>query len=100
MNSDRTLKLKSLPIRRLDIALLCCWYRVTATVCVALRAVVTVVVAVAGVADVGAGVRSQLMQLLFKLLQCGPPLTQPHSVICEREGGVTANVELCNTALQ
>ena len=29
--------------------------------------------------------QSQLKEVLFKLLQFGPPLTQPHSVTCERE---------------
>ena len=40
--------------------------------------------------------QSQLVQLRFKLLQPGPPLTQAHSVTCESEGRVTAKVELCN----
>ena len=71
MNSNRTLKLKSLPIRRLNIALPCCQYRVTAAISVAvvLGALVIVVMSatvavipvvvdadVAGVADVGVGV--------------------------------------------
>ena len=50
MNSDRSLKFKSLSIRRLDIALPCGQYRATASVsvsvAVAIRAVVTVVVTV------------------------------------------------------
>ena len=44
--------------------------------------------------------QSQLMQLPFKLLQSGPPLTRAHSVIRESEGGDTANVELCNHVIR
>ena len=44
--------------------------------------------------------QSQLMQLRFKLLQPGPPLTQAHSVLCESEGRVTAEVELCNPVIR
>ena len=44
--------------------------------------------------------QSQLMQLLFILLQSGPPLTQAHSVIRESEGGDTAIVELCNPVIR
>ena len=65
VNPNRSLKPKSLPIRRLDIALPCCWNRATATVSVtgAIRAVTTVavtatvaVISVVVDADVGAGV--------------------------------------------
>ena len=44
--------------------------------------------------------QSQLVQLLFKLLQSGPPLTRAHSVIREGEGGDTANVGLCNPVIR
>ena len=44
--------------------------------------------------------QAQVVQLLFKLLQSGPPLTQPRSVKCESEGRVTANVELCNPVIR
>ena len=44
--------------------------------------------------------QSQPMQLLFKLLQSGSPLTQAHSVTRESEGGDTANMELCNPVIR
>ena len=42
----------------------------------------------------------QLEERLHQLRLQRPSLSQLHSVICEREGGDTANVELCNPVIR